>query len=155
MPNRSGILLGLTCLAAAPLGAQARQAEGEVLDVVRRMLKVLETKDAASVAALVDSTTRFTLLRPGRVIVLTGHQFLDAVSNPNSPPAVELIRNPEVRIDGDLATVWTEYQLIVNGAVSHCGFDAFQLSRAGGAWKLLNVSDSFRNTGCGGPWNAP
>lgn len=129
--------------------------EREVLGVVKRMLSVLESKDAASVAGLVDSTTRFTLTRPlptggSRVLVLTGEQFLQAVTRPG-PTAVEKIRNPEVRIDGDLATVWAEYQVLIDGSLSHCGFDAFHLARTAVGWKVVNVSDSYRQS-CGDPW---
>lgn len=152
----------IVVLAAVSLGtssralAQSQSAEAEVLGVVKAMLAVIETKDAASVAAHVDSTARFTLLRPtptgGRVIVIAGAQFIERVTQPGGPPAKELIRNPEVRIDGDLATVWTEYQFIIDGKVHHCGYDAFQLGRIGGTWKILNVSDSYREQGCGEPW---
>lgn len=146
----------LTLMLAVPTPAAAQaDAEREVLGVVKKMLSVLETKDAASVAGLVDSTTRFTLTRPlptggTRVMVLTGDQFLQAVTRPG-PAAVEKIRNPEVRIAGDLATVWAEYQVLVDGDLSHCGFDAFHLVRTGGGWKVVTVADSFRQD-CGDPW---
>jgi Domain of unknown function (DUF4440) len=152
----------IVVLAAVSLGtssramSQSQSAEAEVLGVVKAMLAVIETKDAASVAAYVDSTTRFTLLRPtptgGRVIVIAGPQFIERVTQPGGPPAKELIRNPEVRVDGELATVWTEYQFIIDGKVHHCGHDAFHLGRIGGTWKILNVSDSYREQGCGEPW---
>ncbi len=144
--------------APAPAVAQQPAAEAEVLATVHALLDVLRTRDLASVAHLVDSTTRFTLLRPtpdggSRVVVLSGERFLQAVTRPG-PPVVELTRNPEVRIDGDLAAVWVEYQLLVDGVVDHCGYDAFHLARLAGVWKILNVSDSFRRD-CGPPWRSP
>lgn len=156
MSSRLHVPIAFVLAAGLASPAVAQSPEAEVLATVQAMLRVLETKDATPVAAHVDSTTRFTLLRPGpngtRVLVISGSRFLQAVTNPSQPPAKELIRNPEIRIDGDLATVWTEYQVLVNGAVSHCGYDAFHLARIGGIWKVVNVSDSFRNTGCGSPW---
>ena len=56
--------------------------------------------------------------------------------------------DPEVRIDGGLATVWAEYTFRVNDTISHCGVDAFQLVRTGDGWKILFVSDTRRTTGC-------
>jgi hypothetical protein len=151
-----GLGVLLLALAAPARAQQAPEAEAEVLTVVRAMLAVIETRDVASVAAHVDSTTRFTLLRPSpggtRVAVISGARFFELITRPGGPPAKELIRNPEVRIDGDLATVWAEYQVIVNGAVDHCGYDAFHLARVGGTWKVVNVSDSYRTEGCGAPW---
>jgi hypothetical protein len=85
-------------------------------------------------------------------MLLTAAQFMRAVSRPEQPALDEPIRNPVVQVDGDLASVWAEYQVRIDGKVSHCGFDAFHLARLGGQWKILNVSDTFRRTGCGDPW---
>jgi len=149
-------LVTLTLAFAVPSQATAQsETEREVLGVVKQMLAVLTTKDPATVAGLVDSTTRFTLTRPvptggTRVVVLSGDQFIQAVTRPG-PAAVEKIRNPEVRIAGDLATVWAEYQVHIDGNMSHCGFDSFHLVRTGGSWKVVTVADSFRQD-CGDPW---
>ena len=145
---------------AAPAGQSAAnaQAEREVLATIDTFLIGLRTKDTALMARQVDSLTRFTLLRPGRdgmrVMLLTPSQFMAAVTRPDQPALDEPIRNPVVHIDADLASVWAEYQVRIEGKVSHCGFDAFHLARLGGRWKVLNVSDTFRRTGCGDPWPA-
>ena len=149
----------LTLLAAAPLRAQApapATASSEVLATIDSFLVGLRTRDTAKMARYTDTLSRFTLLRPGpagtRVMLLTAPQFMAAVTRPNQPALDEPIRNPVVQIDGDLATVWAEYQVRIDGKVSHCGYDAFHLARLGGAWKILNVSDTFRREGCGAMW---
>lgn len=144
--------------AAAPpdAGATRARAEREVLAAIDTFLIGLRTKDTALMARQVDSLTRFTLLRPSpagtRVMLLTPAQFMAAVSRPDQPALDEPIRNPVVHIDADLASVWAEYQVRIDGKVSHCGFDAFHLARLGGRWKILNVSDTFRRSGCGDLW---
>ena len=142
--------------APAGQGAANAQAEREVLATIDTFLIGLRTKDTALMARQVDSLTRFTLLRPGpdgtRVMLLAPSQFMAAVTRPDQPALDEPIRNPVVHIDADLASVWAEYQVRIEGKVSHCGFDAFHLARLGGRWKILNVSDTFRRTGCGEPW---
>ncbi|MEO8448582.1 MAG: hypothetical protein ABI647_02255 [Gemmatimonadota bacterium] len=60
-----------------------------------------------------------------------------------------MIRNPIVQVDGDLATVWAEYQLRIEGKVSHCGYDGFHLFRSGGKWRILHMSARLRREGCG------
>jgi hypothetical protein len=136
--------------------AARAQAEREVLAAIDTFLIGLRSKDTALMARQVDSLTRFTLLRPSpagtRVMLLTAAQFMAAVTRPDQPALDEPIRDPVVQIDADLASVWAEYQVRVDGRVSHCGFDAFHLARLGGRWKILNVSDTFRRTGCGGAW---
>ncbi len=153
----SPLLLAAVC-AAAPSSAAAQAADtAAVVATITRMFDALRTKDGATVRAVLDSAARFTLLRSSpeggaRVVVLTGEQFVTAVTNPQGAGLDEPIRNVEVRIDGDLAAVWAEYQVRIDGNVSHCGYDAFHLVRKGGEWKILNVSDSFRQQGCGPAW---
>ena len=142
---------------ASPASAQSDR--DQVMATINEFLRGLRTKDSTLMMQHMDSLTRLTLLRPtqdgsgSRVVVLSGMDFVRNVTRPNQPPFEEPIRNPVVQIDGDLATVWAEYQVISNGQVSHCGHDAFQLARLGGRWKILNVSDTFRRTGCGERWS--
>ncbi len=172
MPRRvASLILGSLVLSLAPaLPAQApaatsgdaaaahARAEREVLATIDSFLAGLRTKDTALMARQMDSVSRFTLLRPGpagaRVMLLTSRQFMTAVTRPDQPALDEAIRNPVVHVDADVASVWAEYQVRIEGKVSHCGFDAFHLARLGGRWRILNVSDTFRRAGCGEPWAA-
>lgn len=145
------------CFAALAGPALGQDPAREVVGVLTSFFDAMRAKDSSSMAARLDSTSRFTLLRPApaggsRVAVLDAAGFIRAVTNPTGPAVDERIRNPVVQVDGDLATVWTEYQVVINGALSHCGFDAFHLARLGGEWKILNVSDTFRREGCGELW---
>jgi len=151
------VLMPVTAAAQSAAGAAApTAAHAEVLATIDSFLAGLRTKDTMLMARHVDTLARMTLLRPGpagsRVMLLTAAQFMRAVSRPEQPALDEPIRNPVVQVDGDLASVWAEYQVRIDGKVSHCGFDAFHLARLGGQWKILNVSDTFRRTSCGDPW---
>jgi len=133
------------------------QDRAEVLASIQSFMDALRTKDAAAMSQHVDSLTRLTLIRPTRdggtrVVVVTGAEFIQAVTQPNQPGLDEPIRNPVVHVSGDLASVWAEYQVRRDTTVTHCGFDAFHLSRRDGRWKLLNVSDTYQQTGCGPAW---
>lgn len=144
----------LPVLGPFPLRAQDDQAQ--VLSTVTNFMTGLRTRDTVLIAAQVDSLTRFTLIRPGpagsRIVVLKGSDFLKVATRPDQPPLDEPVRNAKVMIDGDLATVWAEYQVRREGKVTHCGYDAFQLARLAGKWKIINVSDSFKQEGCGAAW---
>jgi hypothetical protein len=152
------LALALIVSLSGQASAQAPAADKEqVLATIHGFLKGLHTKDTALMASHVDTLSRFTLLRPGpngvQVISVMARDFIKLVANPNQPALDEPIRNPVVQLDADLATVWAEYQVRrPDGTVSHCGYDAFHLARLGGSWKILNVSDTFRRTGCGAAW---
>ena len=67
----------------------------------------------------------------------------------NELKRVERMWNPEVRIDGDLATLWAPYDLHYGGEFSHCGIDAFQLVRGEDRrWRIVSVAYTRRTTGC-------
>ena len=147
----------VSTLAATEAVAQTSTTDQEkVLAVLNDFTAALLKKDSAGMASQLDSVSRFTLLRPSpngtRVWVVTGAQFIGLTTKPDGPAYDEPIRNPVVHIDGDLATVWAEYQVVLNGAVSHCGYDSFQLARLNGQWKIINVSYTFRREGCGALW---
>lgn len=151
-------LLVAGCLLHSPSRLAAQSADSAaVLGTIDRMLVALRTRDADGLRATFHEQVRMTLLRPGpdgstRPVVLTGEQFITAATNPQGPALDEPIRHPVVQLHGDLATVWAEYQVRINGAVSHCGYDAFHLVRVAGAWKILTVADTFRRTNCGAMW---
>jgi len=145
-----------TFLATPGRVAAQSTAQKEVLATIQSFMDAMKAKDTAGMKLGLDSLTRFTLLRPGpdgtRVMVLRGADFIRAATQPGGPTYDEPFRKPVVHIDGDLATVWAEYQVRLEGKVSHCGYDAFQLARLDGRWKILNVSDTFHREGCGAPW---
>ena len=52
----------------------------------------------------------------------------------------ERMFDPEVRVSGDLAMVWTPYDFYVGDEFSHCGADAVLLSRSGDSWTIVALS---------------
>jgi len=60
----------------------------------------------------------------------------------------ERMWDPEVRIDGDLATLWAPYSFRRDGALTHCGFDAFQLTRQDDRWIIVAIAYTRQTEGC-------
>lgn len=151
------LAVAVLLVVVAPQGSAAQSDSVQVVGTLRRMLTALYAKDAAALRAEMDSAARMTLLRPApgggvRVVAMTADQFIQAAMSPTGPALDEPIRIKSLTVDGDLATVWAEYQVRIDSAVSHCGHDAFHLVRRGGAWRVLTVADTFRREGCGAPW---
>jgi hypothetical protein len=143
--------------AAAPAPPAAAADRDQVLAAVDTLLQGMRTKNAALMTQQLDSLARMTLVRPApgggvRVVALSGQEFVRVATGGTQPPIDEPIRNPVVQVDGELATVWAEYQVRREGRVTHCGHDAFHLVRRDGRWRVLNVADTYRRTGCGSPW---
>ena len=152
--RRTTLAVLIAFLAPASAGAQQNDTTA-VMATLERFTAALRIKDSTGMKAELDDSVRVTLLRPApgggaRVLVFDGAGFIKAATQ--GPALDEPIRNAKVNIDADLATVWAEYQVRIDGAVSHCGYDAFHLVRVGTSWKILNVSDTFRRQGCGEKW---
>jgi hypothetical protein len=59
----------------------------------------------------------------------------------------ERMWNPEVRIHGSIAVLWTPYDFWIDGKFSHCGVDAFR-PRASEGWKIAGGVYTVKRTGC-------
>ena len=88
--------------------------------------------------------------RDGKVTVRTEivDSFLASVARPHPGIIDERIVFETVRIDGDLATVWTPYKLYVAERFIHCGVDSYQLVKLNGEWKIQYLVDTRRKQDC-------
>jgi hypothetical protein len=148
-------------LAAALVGSPARALAQEnedaaVMAVVDALFDAMRAGDSSAMRAVLHSsvTGASTFVREGvptltREASLEG--FVQAVGTPHEEVWDERIWNTEVRVDGTLATVWTQYAFYAGEEFSHCGVDAFQLFRAEGGWKIFHIADTRRREGCETP----
>lgn len=60
----------------------------------------------------------------------------------------ERLLDYKIRIDGNLAHVWTPYQFWFNDTFSHCGANSFTLAKTDNGWKIVHLIDSRRKEGC-------
>ena len=54
----------------------------------------------------------------------------------------------DFKIDGKLAQVWCPYHFYLNGMLSHCGANSFQLFYEDNQWKIISILDTRRKI-CG------
>jgi len=138
-----GLALLLT-LAARP--ARAQESDREVLAVVQQLFDAMKVHDTAKMRAV---------LHPGARMVSAGatpsvespDAWLSAVGR-GIQPYDERIRNPVVKVDGGLASVWVDYNFYVGERFSHCGVDAFHLVRTPEGWRIVDLADTRRKEGC-------
>lgn len=151
------LLLGLAlphagAAQATPAGAASEQAA--VMTVIRSLFDGMRAGDSTMVRAVFDPRARMISVsqRNGRTIVnveSSADNFAKAVGTPHPEVWDERIRNEKVQIDGPLASVWVDYAFFAGSRFSHCGIDHFLLTKTdAGAWKVLELSDTRRTTGC-------
>lgn len=145
----------MTLAATTPVLAQntnpAPDERAAVLAVVQRLWDAMSARDTAALRTLFDSgavLTRVTNRGGTPTIDYTPvSRFVEALGRATAPWN-ETMYQPEVRIDGPLATVWTEYDFSVGTQFSHCGVDAFTLLRTRDGWKIVTIADTARREGC-------
>ena len=60
----------------------------------------------------------------------------------------ERISSYTVKVDGNMANAWTEYEFWLDGTFSHCGVNSFQLFHDNGTWKIIYLIDTRRRASC-------
>jgi hypothetical protein len=146
-------LVACALVLPGPLLAQGTDATDPMV-AVRQLFDAMRAKDTVALRAVFHPEAR--LMGPGRdrdgkptVRVTSVDDFVRAVGSA-VPYLDERIHDPETRVDGDLATVWTPYEFYADSAFSHCGVDALQLARIGKDWRIIQVADTRRRDGCPG-----
>lgn len=104
-----------------------------------------------------DTTALRTLLHPraqvvsvsdAGIAVRAADEWIRALTA-SPDELIERMWDPQVRIDGGLATLWAPYDFHLGERFSHCGYDAFQFVREDGEWKMIAVTFTRRTAGCG------
>lgn len=77
------------------------------------------------------------------------NQLLSTIAN-KKPEHVylEKLLSYTIKIDGNLASVWTPYEFYFNGNFSHCGANSFQLFNNNGKWEIIYLVDMRRRGSC-------
>jgi hypothetical protein len=110
-----------------------------VLRTVQAFFDTMAAKDVEGARAILQPQGRFHAMR-----MRDGKPDVRAFSNEeyfadlqaSKQRMLERIWNPDVRISGLIATVWARYDFWIDGKLSHCGTDAFDLIKTEGGWKI-------------------
>lgn len=74
--------------------------------------------------------------------------FIKSISAPHPEKYDERIVFTKVLIDGNLASVWTDYKFYIGDKFSHCGVNSFQLFKSEEGWKIIYIIDTRRKEKC-------
>ena len=154
-PIRSALIA--VAVVSSVAGAQSQASKEiedskEVLAVVMRLFEGMREADSAKVRSTMAPGIRMvrvgTRANPDTVVYDTPDAWLAAVAKSNKTWD-ERPSNIHIKMDGNLASAWMDYTFKLMGAVSHCGVDSFDLVKLKGEWKITQLGDTQRRTGCG------
>ena len=152
----AGVALATAFLPSSTARAQTATTSSvtEVTAAVERLFAGMRSRDTAALRALLAPDLVIVSSREGSAGGTMRRQsvaqFLQAVAT-SADTLHERMWAPEVRVDGDLATLWAPYDFHLGSRFSHCGIDAFQLIRRDGTWLITGLAYTVRTTGCRGP----
>ena len=143
------MMLSLLLLGAVRAEAQVTSDSAAITGIVTRLFDAMRARDTTTMRALFVPNASMQSLRDTAVTFDKIDGWIAGVARaPQGVILDERLGPQTVRVDGNLATVWVDYWFYVGPRFSHCGVDAFQLARIGGAWKIFSVVDTRRTAGC-------
>ena len=152
MRSRVNVLVVVLLLVPWRTADAQSTARDSVLATIQRVLDGMRARDTTGLRAEFDSTAQLigvpdSSARPTRPQTVS--RFLTGIAT--TPPEKafdERVYDPEVRIEGPIAQVWTYYTFREGKAFSHCGTDALTLMRTGGVWRIVSWIWTTRRTEC-------
>jgi hypothetical protein len=119
-------------------------AEKEViLGVVHDLFQALEAREPFRLQVVLHENAVLTRIDARgdtlKMATTSGADWISSVSEPGEP-LIERMEHPEVHHSGRFADVWTFYDFHVGDKLSHCGYDAIQLVKESGQWRILEIT---------------
>jgi len=131
----------------------SQSEEDSVKQTVMNLFKGMKTSDTSLLrSAFSPSAIMQTVVKnkEGNVMIHSEpvDSFVAFIAKPHKEVYDERISFSVVRIDGELATVWTPYKFYLDEKFLHCGVNSFQLVKLNGNWKIQYIIDTRRRVGC-------
>ena len=135
--------------------AQAQQSEEEqVKQVVTDFFDAFHKKDTVTLKTMAVSGAKMESIgknKEGEVVLSKGdyQTFLERMAGMSPDMKFkEELTGYEIKVDGPMANAWTPYKFWLNGELSHCGVNSFQMIKQDGEWKIFYVVDTRRRENC-------
>lgn len=127
--------------------------EQEVLTPIHQLFDGMRAGDSSMVRAAFHPTARLQTTftdNEGQAKIQTGdlEKFLVAIGSPRDEVYDEQIWDYNVRLEDNLATVWTPYTFYRGETLSHCGVNAFHIVKTKDGWKITQITDTRKKDGC-------
>jgi hypothetical protein len=130
---------------------QAQSDEQAVLTVVNHFFDGMRTRDTALLRSTsLPTTVLQTAGANGVSTPMPIDQFIERVGKGTGPGGTEVIKDPKVQSDGEMASLWAYFTFTRGGEtqINHCGIDEFLLRKGPDGWKVFYVADTHRTQNC-------
>jgi hypothetical protein len=116
-----------------------------VLSTFQMFLDGIRDRDKDRMLSFVLPTGGATLSRPPNTLILTLTEVVERIPFDELAGTLEeVIYDPEVKIDHDIAMIWAPYKFYIDGEIHHVGTNIVSLLKREGVWKISCVADNSR-----------
>jgi len=149
-------IIVIICFIFSFMGTISAQSESEteLKKVIKLFFKGLQNGDTITMKKTIASSailqTAYTN-KEGESILNNDdfNKFLKSVASKKKEDNwEEKLLSYAIKVDGNMANVWTPYEFYLNYKFSHCGVNSFQLFHDGETWKIIYLIDTRRRLGC-------
>lgn len=141
--------------APSPDISQVSTADQEkVQQIVETFFEGFHKQDSILIKKVVHENVLMQSIGKNQIgeIVLSKEDFSGFLTSicsiPETTSFEERIHDYRIQLDGKMANVWTPYSFYINGSLSHCGTNSFQLFKRNGVWKIFYIVDTRDRSGC-------
>ena len=132
--------------------AVAQKEDKAIKTVINRFFEAMEKRDTAMLCSTcmpMPVMQTYMKNQEGKLEIITEDfsQFVDFVGAPSTDRYEEKIEFEAIYAEQSLASVWTPCKFYLNGKISHCGTNSFQLVKTPQGWKIQYILDT-RRKGC-------
>ncbi len=152
MPRIFTVLVAIVF--SVTITAQEKIEENEIKKVIGTFFNGLHKGDSTVMKTTLHKNikiqTTFTNKKGEKILKTEGKKTL-LINVANKKPEnvyLEKLLSYDIKIDGNLASVWTPYEFYLNGNFSHCGANSFQLFNNSGNWEIIYLVDMRRRSSC-------
>lgn len=136
------------------LSAQQETEKQAIKKVIQTFFEGLHKGDSTIMAKTLHKELKIQTTRNNRegehlLFTETRDELLVNVSKKSPTNKYEeKLLSYDIKIDGNLASVWTPYEFYLNDNFSHCGANSFQLFFDGNKWEIIYLVDMRRRGNC-------
>jgi hypothetical protein len=142
-------------LTALPILAVAQASESSekaaVVQVVQQFFTTMQQRDTATAKNITLMNCQLYSVQQTKDSIITRMRtltdFLQIVAQ-KQLSLVEKIWDPTVMLHNQLAIVWAPYDFHLNGKLTHCGIDVFNLVKTNTGWKISGVQYTVEPDAC-------
>ncbi|MDB5086316.1 MAG: hypothetical protein JWR09_310 [Mucilaginibacter sp.] len=140
------LLISISTFAQQSATDSVKQSINTMFDAMRKSDSTLLKSVFAKEMILQSVSTN----KEGKAVISTdsANDFAKAIGTPHAAIYDERITYGDIKIDGDLASVWAPYKFYLGDKFSHCGVDVFSLMKTAGGWKIIYIVDTRRKDSC-------